>query len=353
MGRFLRAIMVMVTASIMAGQASAETLPVAPGTVTGTEWTAYKERFVDDQGRVIDDANGKISHSEGQGYGLILSYLADDKQTFDRIWGFTRDNLMVRPDGLASWKWDPSTSPPVSDPNNATDGDILIAYGLGLAGYGWKDDAKLDAARSLAKTIGKETTIRWRGQRLLLPAVSGFSQKDRDDGPIINLSYWVFEAFPLLQQLAPDTDWLGIAQSGRRLISKARFGETGLPTDWITLAGEAPAPADGFPPEFSYNSIRIPLYLLRAGNHEPALLENFAKHLNSDDGPATLAVDDGERIDPLSEPGYRIIGAALDCVLHETPLPQELTQFQPTTYFGSTLHLLTLSYLRQNAKQCL
>ena len=35
-----------------------------------TEWTSFKTRFVKDDGRVIDNANGGVSHSEGQGWGL-------------------------------------------------------------------------------------------------------------------------------------------------------------------------------------------------------------------------------------------------------------------------------------------
>ena len=35
---------------------------------------------------------------------------------------------MLRDDGLAVWKWDPFAKQPVADPNNASDGDILIAY---------------------------------------------------------------------------------------------------------------------------------------------------------------------------------------------------------------------------------
>ena len=38
-------------------------------------WERWQERFVDATGRVIDNANGDISHSEGQGYGLWLAFL--------------------------------------------------------------------------------------------------------------------------------------------------------------------------------------------------------------------------------------------------------------------------------------
>ena len=63
-------------------------------------WKSYKSRFVTEAGRVIDTANGQISHSEGQGYGMLLAVAALDRNAFDRICGWTRANLMVRDDQL-------------------------------------------------------------------------------------------------------------------------------------------------------------------------------------------------------------------------------------------------------------
>jgi len=33
----------------------------------------YQSKFISPEGRVIDDANGGISHSEGQGYGMLIA----------------------------------------------------------------------------------------------------------------------------------------------------------------------------------------------------------------------------------------------------------------------------------------
>ena len=100
--------------------------------VSPEAWSAYKGAFLDPGGRVIDTGNGNISHSEGQGYGMWLAVLADNLSDFELIWSFTRTELLVRDDGLSAWKWDPRTRPHVTDINNATDGDILIAYALAL-----------------------------------------------------------------------------------------------------------------------------------------------------------------------------------------------------------------------------
>jgi endoglucanase len=321
--------------------------------VTTEEWDAYKASFLSPEGRIVDTANGNISHSEGQGYGLLLAFLADDREGFDAIWAFTSSELLVRPDGVAAWKWDPAATPNITDDNNASDGDILIAYALALAGEGWDEPAFIDAARHLADAVGRTSTMRWRGRDILLPGAFGFRREDQDDGPVVNLSYWVFEAFPVLARIAPETDWEALALSGRRLVADARFGTTGLPSDWISLRAREPAPAASFPAEFGYNGIRIPLYLMRAGTREPALLAQFQAAFETGDAPSTLMVETGQPLDPLTEPGYRLIGAALACVLDSTPVDPTLLEFEPQSYFGSTLHLLGLSFLRQSAVQCL
>jgi endoglucanase len=163
----------------------------------------------------------------------------------------------------------------------------------------------------------------------------------------------VFEAFPLLARVAPQTDWESLAMNGRRFVAEAKFGEAELPTDWIALGAEAPEPAVRFPAEFGYNSLRIPLYLMRAGQTEPALLRHFQQHFAASGGATTFSVFSNEPVDALDEPGYRIIGAALDCVLDGTRVPPDLLQFQAQSYYGSTLHLLTLSFLRESAPECL
>jgi len=95
--------------------ASSQTLSVQPlnlvGTVSAADWEAYRSRFVEDSGRVVDTANGNISHSEGQGYGLLLALAAGDRRSFEQIWNFTFTELLIRDDGLAVWKWDPSSKP--------------------------------------------------------------------------------------------------------------------------------------------------------------------------------------------------------------------------------------------------
>ena len=179
----------------------------AASLIRPTDWQAYKAKFVDTNGRIIDDGNGGISHSEGQGYGLLLAFLADSRADFEQIWSFTHTELLLRDDGLVAWKWDPAASPHVTDLNNAVDGDILIAYALAKAGTAWNRPDFTQAAATLAQAIGKTAIKTHEGKQLLMPGTSGFGAADRGDGPVVNLSYLVLEAFPELKRLAPDADW--------------------------------------------------------------------------------------------------------------------------------------------------
>ena len=189
------------------------TSAAAGSTISARDWDAYKASFMGSDGRIVDDGNSGISHSEGQGYGLLLSYLAGERSDFELIWAFTRTQILLRDDGLAIWKWNPAASPHVSDLNNASDGDILIAYALALAGDAWERIDLTEAATGMARAIGKVVVKDDQARIILMPAATGFGAEERSDGPVINLSYLVFEAFPVLARLRP-RDRLGKAVSG-------------------------------------------------------------------------------------------------------------------------------------------
>lgn len=321
--------------------------------IKAEDWNAYKSRFVSDSGRVIDDANGNISHSESQGYGLLLSYLAGSKADFDLIWSFTRTELLLRDDGLAVWKWDPDSTPHVTDSNNASDGDILIAYALALAGSAWDRQDLTAIAKTMIGTIGKSNVIDRQGKLVLLPAVKGFSESEREDGPIVNLSYWIFEAFAKFATLDSSTDWNKLGVDGLSLIGTADSAPNFLPADWMSMKTVL-KPAKGFESEYGYNALRIPLYMVRAGIADRDQLEPFRKGMvRAGATAAIIDIPSGTAKTVLSDPGYLIIPALIDCVLDKKQVPEQLKTFKPTNYYPSTLHLLSLSFVNSHHPECL
>jgi endoglucanase len=349
---FAVALFMVIVAVQPAWSATIEPLKIA-GTISPADWQAYQSRFVEDNGRVVDNANGNISHSESQGYGLLLAFAANDKGAFEKIWSFTRTEFLIRDDGLAVWKWDPAAKPRVSDANNASDGDILIAYALARAGTSWNNPRYTTEAQKLARAIGKINIGRNGGSAFLLPGAEGFGANDRPDGPIVNLSYWIFEAFPALAALAPEYDWTGVGREGLSLLRQATSGRAALPADWLSIRSKLQTqPAEGFPPEFGYNSLRIPLYLLRAGMTDVEWLRTINRRWSSE-GVAVVNVTTGHVREKLMDQGYMALSAVLACVLDGTSIPTEVKTFEPKLYYPATLYLLSLSLIGEKYPQCL
>lgn len=326
------------------------TLPV-PGL-----WTAWRDRFVTTDGRVVDDLGGGVSHSESQGYGLLLAVAADDADTFRRIWKWTRGNLFLRKDGLASWRWQPGPAPNVRDPNNATDGDLLVAWALAEAGEAWNEPAFSLAARHIARAIFAEAVIETRFGPTLLPAVTGFRAAERKDGPVVNPSYWVFPAFARLERMMPDLDWAGVAQTGERIVVEASAGPTGLPPEWASLAGDRVKPAEGFPPVFGYNAVRVPLHLAWAGGFRRERLAPYMARWSTPEGGApkmhVVDVERGQNLEPFSDRGYRAIAALVACELEGTRFPDDLRGTDVDHYFPSTLRALALVAVNTRHPTC-
>ena len=345
----------------LAGQAVAlenatdqRSLPLV-GTLKNAEaWRAYKTHFVTETGRVVDTANKGISHSEGQGYGMLLAVAADDRAAFESIWGWTRANLMVRDDELIAWRWEPNQRPAVADMNDASDGDLLVAWALTEAAEAWGSVPYRIAARRIAVEVGRKLVIPHTSRgAILLPGVMGFAAEDRTDGPVVNLSYWVFPAFARLPIVAPDVDWAGLSRDGLELVKQTRFGPAGLPTDWISLHDAEPRPADGFPQRFAYNSIRIPLYIAWAGLGQREIYSPFVMIWHQ---PGRLPIVDastGKPADWLTERGYTAVSALTACAANGRPFSSDERRIHSDeNYYAVTLNMLALIATHMRYASC-
>ena len=319
------------------------------------EWAAYRAKFVSADGRVIDNANGDVSHSEGQGYGLLLALSAGDAAAFDTIWRWTAGHLQKRSDALFAWKWDPRDGKAV-DLNNASDGDVLIAWALAKAAKRFARQEYEAEARRVVRALAAKVVVAHGKDVLLLPGAAGFGAGDQPAGPVVNLSYWVFAAFPDLAPLAPQADWAGLRQSGLRLLDASRFGPRRLPSDWIALGGTSPAPAARFPAQFGYDGIRIPLYLAQDPGVPRETLARFAAL----DGPGPLAggpavIDTGTGAirQPMPGSGYRMVYALARCATSGDTIPPQLLSTRDTDYYPETLRLLSISIVQERLSQCL
>ena len=321
-----------------------------------TVWQMYLASYVTPSGRVIDNGNGGISHSEGQGYAMLIAVRAGDKRSFDRLWSWTKTNLRVRGDDLFAWAWDPGARPNVSDLNDASDGNILIAWALLDAASLWGIEPYRRDAQKIIEAVAHRNVVMTRFGATLLPASRGFSAADRaQDGPVVNLSYWVFPALARFAEIDKTVGWHGVIASGLELLQSARFGPLALPSDWISLSNDRLKPAFGFPSVFGYDAIRIPLYLAwgRPQDHRRIAIFEHALTQPPFVPPAVVDLSTGTAAERFGEEGYAAIGTALRCILHDIPANRAFLSVKKELYYPTTLHILSLLALNDIRPNCL
>lgn len=309
---------------------------VACSETTIPSWDIYKERFITAEGRVVDTGNNDVSHSEGQGWGMILALAADDRETFESLWSWTQRSLTRRDLRLFSWRYDPAQTPPVSDPNNATDGDLFIAWALALAAERWDDPNYRNASAAIRAEIAKHLVREVAGYRVLLPGLEGFSAQNYVD---LNLSYWFMPALQHFAQLEPGGPWQSLINDGRRLLEAGRFGVDRLPVDWMRLNDDGTVtPSPRFPPRFGFDAVRIPLYFSWVGFRGDGGLAGIAAFWQAGtQSPAWIDVTNGERAPfPVSQgvAGVQALLSGRTPTVSTTALRQE-------DYYSSSLLLLS------------
>lgn len=303
-----------------------------------TLWPKFKSAFLHPSGRIIDNGNGGVSHSEGQGYGLWLALGANDRSAFDTMLQWTEATL-ARPDrALFAWRYDPRRSDPVSDKNNATDGDIFIAWALARAAELWREPAYAKRSEEIRAAILADLVVERFGWRLLLPGLDGFSSPNL---VTVNPSYFIWPAFDKFRAIDGASVWGSLISDSEKLLTAARFGPRRLPTDWVDVtAGPTLAPAASKPTRFGFDAIRIPLYALAGGRSDlvSPIAEYWRGYRRSGKTiPAWIDVQSGlEAAYTLSPGGIAVVDRTLGA-----RNPQPLA----SDYYAAALQMLTKTLL--------
>ena len=331
----------MLAAALLA--VSARNMAAARTDPAQADWETFRRRFISPDGRVIDTGNGGVSHSEGQGWGLLFAQHFDDYATFEQILRWTRNSLRRPNDALHAWRYRSGATNPVSDTNNATDGDLLIAWALARAARQWGSPDLAKSASAIAHDVLRSLTVQLDGQLLLLPGLAGFRT---DAAVIINLSYYIFPAFAALSELVPSGDWARLRQSGLHLASTARFGQWQLPPDWLQVGRSSGAlvPAPAWPPLCSYDAIRLPLYLIWAGLPSPAIgaFAAFYAPRNSVRAPAWVNLQTGAEAPYAAPAGMIAIARMAAAAGAGTSGPVDLPAVaEAADYYSASLILLS------------
>lgn len=223
-------------------------------------WRAYVRRFIQRDGRVVDWSDGGVTTSEGQAYALVRAAWAGDRRTFDRVLGWTRDNLQGGdPVALPAWRWGRRDGAwGVIDPNPAADADVWMAYALLLAAERWGDPAHAEQARGLMGAIWDAEVAEVGPWTLLLPGPWAVGQ----DPVRLNPSYFLPFAFRAFAAADPAHDWMALVDGSYGLLAALMpYGR--LPSDWVHLdpdtglraADPADAPADS--PHHGWEAFRV------------------------------------------------------------------------------------------------
>ncbi|MGB7313102.1 MAG: glycosyl hydrolase family 8 [Nodosilinea sp.] len=208
-------------------------------------WQAYRSRFIQADGRVIDREDGDRTVSEGQAYAMLRAVTINDPDTFKRTYAWAKENL-IRLDAegqpsdlLWAWKWgqQPDGSWGTLDANFATDADVDAATALIMAAERWNCPQYLDEARALLADIWAYGTLDLPdGSRQLIPGPAEAFRIEQAQ-IILNPSYFAPASFRLFAEIDPDRNWQSLIDSGYAMLDDlADFSATGLPPDWVVYA---------------------------------------------------------------------------------------------------------------------
>jgi endo-1,4-beta-D-glucanase Y len=261
-------------------------------------WDEFRRRFVTGDGRVVDDDGS--THSEGLGTALLASASVGDRDGFERVWNFAR--ALRRDDGLFSWRLQQGGR--VVDANNATDGDLYIAWALARAARRFDAPALARDARQIARAIRTHCVRDGKHGPVIVPGRFGF---DRVGRVIANPSYWVFPAFEELASVDPHPLWKATAATSLALLARAQFGSRRLTGDWIELESGAAAPWHERPARFGYEAIRVPLFLYWGRHSGHPQLQAFTRHAAAPAFPAWVALDSDEVSSDRAPAGFEAI----------------------------------------------
>ncbi|MEP0357238.1 glycosyl hydrolase family 8 [Paraglaciecola sp.] len=249
-------------------------------------WSSYVERFYQ-SGRIVDTGNKNISHSEGQGYGMLFAVEADDQERFDEMWDWTK-RVLMRPDNLFSWQYTPcdaNNRTCITDKNNASDGEILLAWALLRATKKWQEKKYQKAANKILMAFQEKLVIERFDTALIIPGEYGFN---KDSTTQINLSYWVFPALKAFDAYFKNPLWNKLIESGLTLMETTRFGSTQLNPDWTILSDSSPSIQGAISPDYGFNACRIPLHLVWMGTTDTKLLAPYLTFWSQSFVPATV-----------------------------------------------------------------
>ncbi len=267
----------------------------APYTLLTSSWEKYKQKFINADGRVIDFSQNEVTTSEGQSYGMLRAVWSDDRETFEKVWKFTKQNMKRDADNLFGWRWGKLGDEkygflPDGGDNAASDADQDIALALILAANRWKNNQYKADAKIILKDLWDYETAEANGKRYMIAG----NWANQPNELIINPSYFGPYAWRVFAKVDKDHDWNSLIDPAYQLLNDVGSAKldkakgVGLPPNWLSIdkkSGELRPPSIGNAnTDYSFDAMRTPwrIALDHQWNNEPrakAYLENSYTHL--------------------------------------------------------------------------
>lgn len=229
-----------------------------PERVIDTSWISYKKNFIKD-GRTVDPQRKNITTSEGQSYALLRAVWMDDKETFDQVYSWTKDNLL-QDNGMHAWKYEDGK---VADKGFASDADQDIALALLFASKKWSNDSYRKDAQSLLNAIWDESVVTLKNEPYLIPG----AWANKSNQLIINPSYLSPASYKIFAKADPTHEWNRLSENSYNVLTNCTNatldGKRGLlPPDWCAInkntlrASQPTEEPKGV--GFGYDALRVP-----------------------------------------------------------------------------------------------
>jgi endo-1,4-beta-D-glucanase Y len=246
-----------------------KTQPFSKYTILTSSWEKYKTQFINKDGRVIDYKRNSITTSEGQSYAMLRAVWIDDKQTFDLVWAWTKQNLDRPNDKLFGWQWGKKANGSFGfldngGNNSASDADNDIALALVLASRRWGSQDYLTQAQPIIKDIWQYETAEANSKRY----ITAGNWAATNTKMVINPSYFAPYAWRLFATVDKQHNWISLVDPAYELLQKIgtlpldKSKGVGLAPDWIEINrsnGDITHPTlSGMTTNYSYDAIRVP-----------------------------------------------------------------------------------------------
>lgn len=240
------------------------------------QWSKYYVKETDNNTAYINSqptAKYPVSISEGQGYGMLICALEgksghiSDKE-FNKL---NKYYLAHRMDSTAlmSWKQTIYKHKIKNEKNNATDGDIYIAYSLIEASKAWPKEKNkyLEEATAILNDILKYNY----NPQLKILTVGNWANAKTKFYNMMRTSDVMPQQFDAFYKLTGNPIWLEIKNSMLNDLNKlSNQSKVGLVPDfaWITKSKAKPVASDTvatkYDGDYYYNACRVPYNLAKS-----------------------------------------------------------------------------------------